>query len=191
MNQSKTEIVEKRFDEIHTWMPTGQGTDLPDTLQGIYFMDGNKLPDDCFTMNGQWDSARLTLLIRVFGPLQWTFHPSDSGRRLLKLIQSIKLVYEIRFHDHTFRRADAIPTAFGLRLPRWIVVFEMNQTEDSIDGSTWERSNRGFFRLIPMGGYILRKIVDKNGQRLPSFDKMLAKVQETCIIVGENKVDKG
>ena len=187
MTQPKTIIEEKRFDEIQTWMPTGQGTDLPDALKGIYFMDGNKLPDDCFTMNAQWDSDSLTLFIRVFDPLQWTFNPSKSGRRLLKLIQLTKLVYEIRFQDNTFRRADAIPTVFGLRLPRWIVVFEMNQTEDSINGSTWDRRNRGLFRLIPMGGYILRKIVDQNGQKLPPFDNMLTKVQETCIVVGETK----
>ena len=187
MTQPKTIIEEKRFDEIQTWMPTGQGTDLPDALKGIYFMDGNKLPDDCFTMNAQWDSDSLTLFIRVFDPLQWTFNPSNTGHRLLKLIQLTKLVYEIRFQDNTFRRADAIPTVFGLRLPRWIVAFEMNQTEDSIDGNIWDRRNVGFFRLIPMGGYILRKIVDKNGQKLPPFDNMLTQVQETCIVVGKTK----
>ncbi|ELS03657.1 hypothetical protein Xen7305DRAFT_00033810 [Xenococcus sp. PCC 7305] len=185
MNQPKTIIEEQRFDEIQTWMPTGQGTELPDVLKGIYFMDGNKLPDDCFTMNAQWDAERLTLFIRVFDPLQWTFNPSDSGRQLLKLIQLTRLVYEIRFKDNTFKRADAIPTILGFRLPRWIVVFEMNQTEDSVDGSTWDRRNRGFFRLIPMGGYILRKIVDKNGQKLSTFDKMLSQVEETCIVVAE------
>ncbi|MGB5714011.1 MAG: hypothetical protein WBM44_24260 [Waterburya sp.] len=149
-------------------------------------MDGNSLPDDCFTMNAQWDSDSLTLFIRVFDPLQWTFHPSNTGRLILKLIQLTKLVYEIRFQDNTLRRADAIPAFLGLRLPRWIVVFEMNQTEDSINGSTWARRNRGFFRLIPMGEYILRKIVDQNGQKLPTFDNMLTKVQETCIVVGKN-----
>ncbi|MEM7759953.1 MAG: hypothetical protein AAF298_17765 [Cyanobacteria bacterium P01_A01_bin.40] len=183
MTQAKTRIEAKRFDEIQTWMSTGQGTDLPNVLQGIYFMDGNKLPDDCFTMDAQWDSDSLTLFIDVFAPLQWTFNPSNSGCLLLKLVQLTKLVYEIRFLDNTLRRADAIPTVLGLRLPRWIVVFEMNQTEDSVNGNTWERINRGFFRLIPMGGYILRKIVDRNGQKLPTFDQMLTKVQETCIVV--------
>ncbi|MEM8719801.1 MAG: hypothetical protein AAGE84_10895 [Cyanobacteria bacterium P01_G01_bin.39] len=186
MIQPQTTVEEKRFDEIQTWMPTGQGTNLPDTLKGIYYMDGNKLPDDCFTMNARWDSDSLTLFIPVSAPLQWTFNPSDSGRGLLKLIQLARLVYEIRFQDHTLRRADAIPKVFGLPLPRWIVVFEMNQTEDSVDGNTWNRQNRGFFRLIPMGGYILRKIVDRNGEKLPSFENMLTQVESTCIVVTEN-----
>ena len=68
-------------------------------------------------------------------------------------------------------------------MPTWIFVLEMNQTEDSVDGMTWNRNNRGFFRLIPLGGYILRKIIDKNGQKTPAFDNMLAKVLETCIVV--------
>ncbi len=71
-------------------------------------------------------------------------------------------------------------------MPRWIVAFEMNQTEDSVDGSTWDRRNVGFFRLIPMGGYVLRKIVDHKGQKTPLFDDMLTKVQETCIVVVKN-----
>ncbi len=183
MTQPNPTIEERRFDEINTWMSTGQGTNLPEVLQGIYFMDGNVLPDDCLTMNDQWDQDTLTLSLQVFGPLKWTFHPSNSGRMLLKLAQLTKLVYEIRFKDNTFRRADAIPKVLGLRLPTWIVVFEMNQIEDSVDGSIWERRNLGFFRLIPMGGYILRKVVDPKGQKTAMFDDMLTKVQETCIVV--------
>ena len=183
---TQTIIEERRFDRIKTWMSTGKGTNLPDVLKGIYFMDGNKLPDDCFTMDARWDSDSLTLFMPVFDPLQWTFHPSNSGRILLKLAQLFQLVYEIRFYDDTFRRADAIPTVLGIGLPMWIVAFEMNQTEDSIDGSIWDRINVGLFRQIPLGGYILRKIVDRDGQKLPSFDNMLTKVRKTCIVVAED-----
>ena len=187
MTQENPTIEERRFDDIQTWMPTGQGTDLPEALQGIYFMDGNKLPDDCLTLNAAWNPDTLTLSVRVFDPIQWTFHPSADGRRLLQLVKFFRLVYKIRFHDKTLRRADAIPTILGISLPRWIVVFEMNQTEDSVDGMTWDRQNRGFFRLIPLGGYILRKIVDKHGQQTAAFQSMLAQVQETCIVVSKDR----
>jgi len=186
MIQPNSTVEERRLDEIDTWMSTGQGTDLPEVLQGIYFMDGNVLPDDCITMNGQWEPDSLTLSLPVFAPLKWTFHASINGQMLLKLVQLTKLVYEIRFKDNSFRRADAIPKALGIGLPTWILVFEMNQTEDSVDGSKWERKNIGFFRLIPMGGYILRKIVDPKGLKTPAFDDMLTKVQEKCIVVAKN-----
>ena len=84
---TQTIIEERRCDRIQTWISTGQGTNLPNVLKGIYFMDGNKLPDNCFTMDAQWDSDSLTLFMLVFDPLQWTFHPSISGRILLWLVQ--------------------------------------------------------------------------------------------------------
>ncbi len=43
MTQDNTTIEERRFDDIQTWISTVQGTNLPEVLQGIYFMDGNKL----------------------------------------------------------------------------------------------------------------------------------------------------
>lgn len=185
MTRQNIIIEERRLDEIHAWMPTGKGTDLPEILQGIYFMDGNNLPDDCLTLNAKWEGKNLTLLLPVLNPLQWTFHSSDEGRRLLDTIRRIDLIYEIRFKDNSLRRADILPIIFGLRLPQWILAFEMNQKEDSIDGGTWERKNFIFFRLIPRGGYTLRKVVDKDGQKLPAFKDMLAKVPEKCIVVAD------
>ncbi len=184
MNQDNTTIEERRFDDIQTWMSTGQGTDLPEVLQGIYFMDGNKLPEDCLTLSAcaSWNPETLTLSMRPSDPLQWTFESSNDGRRLLQRLKSQRIVLNIRFQDNTFTKADVIPSIYGIQVPPWIFVLEMNQTEESVDGMIWDRGNRGFFRLIPLGGYILRKIVDKNGQKTPAFDNMLAKVQETCIV---------
>ncbi|MCL2925462.1 MAG: hypothetical protein MGF17_12810 [Trichodesmium sp. MAG_R04] len=185
MNQDNTTIEERRFDDIQTWMSTGQGTNLPEVLQGIYFMDGNKLAEDCLTLSActSWNSETLTLSIRPSDPLQWTFEPSNEGRKLIQVLKSSRTLLNIRFQDNTFRKADVIPSFYGIQMPTWIFVLEMNQTEDSVDGMTWNRNNRGFFRLIPLGGYILRKIIDKNGQKTPAFDNMLAKVLETCIVV--------
>ena len=185
MNQDNTTIEERRFDDIQTWMSTGQGTNLPEVLQGIYFMDGNKLPEDCVTLNASasWNPEILTLSIRVCDPFQWTFESSPAGRKLLQQNKSQRLLIKIRFQDDTLRRADVIPLFYGIKLPRWILGFEMNQSEDSVDGMTWYRKNNGFFGLIPLGGYVLRKIVDKNGKKTPAFNDMFAKVQETCIVV--------
>ena len=60
MNQDNSTIEERRFDDIQTWMSTGQGTNLPEVLQGIYFMDGNKLAEDCLTLSAcaSWNSDK-------------------------------------------------------------------------------------------------------------------------------------
>ncbi|NES84330.1 MAG: hypothetical protein F6K10_24585 [Moorea sp. SIO2B7] len=102
MTQDNTGIEERRFDNIQTWMSTGQGTDLPEVLQGIYFMDGNPLPDDCLTLDASWNPETLTLLVKVFGTVQWTFHPSFAGRLLLQLVKLTRLVYDFRFQDNSY-----------------------------------------------------------------------------------------
>ncbi len=178
-----TVVKEKELKTIDRWMLTGQGTELPEVLQGIYFMDGNVLPDDCITLNATWDAKQLTLQLPVFGPRQWTFHPSLAGRGLLQLVKFFKLVYEIRFEDETLRHAVVTPSILGFKTPRWLIEFTMTQTEESVNGEIWDRQNTLFFRLIPAGGYILRKIVDTKGSKMPAFGKMLAQVQETCLIV--------
>lgn len=178
-----TVVEEKQFETINQWMSTGRGTDLPDILQGVYFMDGNDLPDDCLTLNADWDASNHTLQLPVFGPQQWTFHPSVAGRVLLTMVKVLKIVYEIRFEDETLRHAVVIPTLLGLRIPRWLTEFTMTQTADSMNGETWDRKNTIFFRLIPVGGYILRRIVDSKGNKTPVFAKMLTQVQETCIVL--------
>lgn len=175
-----TTLEERLFRTIGQWMPTGQN--LPDVLQGIYFMDGNELPDDCLTLNATWEAETLSLKLPVFGPRQWTFQPSPAGRRLFSLVKALRLTYEIRFQDETLRHAIVIPTILGIRIPRWITEFTMTQTNDSRNSEAWDRRNTVFFRLIPAGGYILRKIVDGQGAKLPAFDAMLTQVQETCLV---------
>ncbi len=183
MTSNQTTIEERRFSDIDTWMPTGRGTNLPEVLQGIYFMDGNPFPEDCLTLNSTWDAETLTLQLSAYNPLQWTFHPSEEGRCLLNLVQNMRSAVKLRFKDDTLRHAVVIPIVNGVPFPRWIMEWTMTQTEDSENGETWNRRNTIFFGLIPRGGYTLRKIVDHNGQKTAAFDKMLAQVQETCLVV--------
>ena len=77
-------IVPQNLSNISTWLTPPKSTNLPNALKGIFFMDGNPLPDDCITMdNLEWDDKKLCLSISVATPLQWTFHRSLSGRLLL------------------------------------------------------------------------------------------------------------
>jgi hypothetical protein len=58
--------------------------ELSEVLQSIFFMDGNVLPDDCLTVySSDGNSDQLTLLLRVFDPVIWTFRSSMGGRMLV------------------------------------------------------------------------------------------------------------
>ncbi|MBR8834248.1 MAG: hypothetical protein DSM106950_09470 [Stigonema ocellatum SAG 48.90 = DSM 106950] len=138
-----TGTIEKRIlNDISTWMKPIQETNLPAILKGVFFMDGNPLPDTCITMyNLEWDSQNLSLSLPVYGPLQWTFHDSIFGWLLLLAAQISQFTYKIQFEDATLQSAQIISFSFGLPIPKWIADFSMCQTEDSRNGDTWKRKN--------------------------------------------------
>jgi hypothetical protein len=181
-------IEKKQLDNIATWMTKVQPSNLPAVLRGVFFMDGNPLPDDCITMyNLEWDSENLTLFIPLFAPLQWTFHNSILGWILLRAVQISQFTYEIQFEDETLQKASIIPFGFGLRVPKWIVNPTMCQDENSRDGDVWKRKNIWLGGIPRVGEYILRRVVDENGNYTPAFEDMLSKVENECLVIARDK----
>ncbi|WP_299414795.1 hypothetical protein [Acaryochloris sp. IP29b_bin.148] len=155
MTFKQTSFEERQLKNIDTWMPIGRETNLPDALKGIFYMDGNPLPEDCVTFNSTWDAENRTLKFKVFGPQQWTFHATVAGRIWLSLVKILGASVEIRFQDDNLRHAIVRPTMYGLfSMPRFLMEWTMTQAQDSVNGETWERRNTIFFWLIPISGYI-------------------------------------
>ena len=177
-------IEQKQFSNIATWMKSNQETKLPDTLQGVFFMDGNPLPDDCITMyNLEWDAQNLTLFLPVFGKVQWTFQPLIQGRILLFGAWLTRFTYKIEFEDETLMRAQITPFGFGIPFPRWIIDATMHQEENSQNGDIWKRENIWLGGASRMGGYTLRRIVDKDGNYTPAFSDMLSTINYQLLTV--------
>jgi hypothetical protein len=178
-------IEQRQLDNIATWMQPIKETKLPDILKGVFFMDGNPLPDYCITMyNLEWDVQNLTLFLPVFGELQWSFHNTTPGRLLLIAAWLTRFTYKIEFADATLRKSQVTPLAFGIPIPRWAIDATMCQEENSDNGDTWKRKNIWFGGIARIGEYTLRRVVDKNGKYTPAFDDMLAKVESDCLVVG-------
>ncbi|MBD2196439.1 MULTISPECIES: hypothetical protein [Calothrix] len=177
-------IEKKQLDNIATWMVPTVETKLPTILQGVFFMDGNPLPDDCITFyNLEWDTQDLSLLLPVFAPLQWTFHNSFAGWLLLIGAQISRFTYKVQFEDETLQRSQIIAFAFGIPIPKWILDFTMIQDENSPNGDIWYRKNTFFGRFSGMGNYTLRKVVDAEGKYTPAFSDMLSKVNNECLVI--------
>ncbi len=180
-------IEKKQLDNIATWMIPIAETNLPTPLKGVFFLDGNPLPDTCITMyNLEWDTQTLSLVLPVFAPVQWTFHNSIAGWLLLIGAQLARFTYKIQFEDETLLQAQIIAFAFGLSIPRWIANFTMSQDENSKNGEIWQRKNVFFGVITGIGNYTLRKIVDEDGQYTPAFKDMLTKVQNECLVIARN-----
>ncbi|AFY58435.1 hypothetical protein Riv7116_6079 [Rivularia sp. PCC 7116] len=184
-------IENKQLDNIATWMKPFKETNLPSVLKGVFFMDGNPLPDDCITMyNLEWDAENNTLSLPVFGQIQWTFHNSILGRLLLIGAWLSQFTYKIQFEDETLQKSQIIPLSLGIPIPKWIINATMCQDESSQNGDIWQRKNI-WFGIIPLiGDYTLRRIVDENGNYTSAFNDMLAKVENECLVVGRNSTEE-
>jgi len=178
-----TAIAVKQLDTIADWMTAIEPTDLPLSLKGVFFMDGNPLPDHCLTFyNVPWDAAARTLIIPVSAPLQWTFHNSVLGWLLLQGARLSNFTYKIQFKDDSLEWAQITPYSFGIRVPRWIVDPTMSWEPDT-NGDLWCRKNVWFGGLPRVGEYILRRVVDVEGLYTPAHKDMLEKVKPDCLVV--------
>jgi hypothetical protein len=175
----------QRLDAIANWMKSVKTTNLPDILKGVFFMDGNPLPDHCLTMNNlDWDEKTLTLVLPVFAPIQWTFHRSFAGRLLLFSAQLSRFSYKITFTDDTLQQAQVTPIGFGIPVPTWMVNATMSREANS-NGDIWARKNVWFGGIPRIGEYTLRRVVDAEGRYTPAFTEMLTKVDDECLIIVE------
>ncbi len=177
-------IENKQLDNIATWMTAVKQTNLPSILKGIFFMDGNVLPDTCITMyNVEWDDTTHTLYLPVFGPVQWTFHNSFSGWLLLRLAALAKFTYKIQFNDETLQVGQITPFALGIEIPKWVFDATMIQQESPQKGDIWLRKTTLLNGIAGNGDYTLRKVVDENGSYTPAFSVMLTKAPHECLVI--------
>ncbi len=179
-------IETKQLKDIATWMKTEHPAEFPEVLQGIFFMDGNVLPDYCLTMyNSEWNADKLTLLLRIYQPVVWTFHSSMAGRMLLYLVKFSRFSYLFRFSDAALQHGHITPIVFGLSVPPWIMDFLIDRDPNTPNGDVWNRTN-SFFGRAPEKGYTLRRVVDKDSNPTSAFPDFLSKVGSDCLIVAQD-----
>ncbi|MEH2454532.1 hypothetical protein [Nostoc sp.] len=185
------ELIEKKqLNNIATWMIPIKQTNLPSVLKGVFFLDGNPLPDTCITMyNLEWNTQKRTLDLPVFAPLQWTFHNSIGGWILLHFIQWFKVTYKIQFTDETLQQAQIIPFLLGIEISTSIVSLTMSQDKSSPNGDIWHRKNVWLGGFSRAGEYTLRKVVGEDGRYTPAFNNMLTRVPNECLVIARNSKD--
>ena len=176
-------IEKKQIKDIATWMQVEHPAELPGVLEGIFFMDGNVLPDYCITMqSSEWNADNLTLLLRVYDPVIWSFHSSTAGRMLLEFVKFSRITYLFRFSDATLQHGQITPIVFGWYVPQWLVDFLIDRDPNTPSGDIWHRRN-SFFGRLPDSAYTLRRVVDKDGNHTSAFQEMLSKVDSDCLII--------
>lgn len=159
------EIPSDRVDE--EMRIAGASSGIPDTLQGLWWMDGNPLPDEVISFGAStWSAAEQATRIRVYGQRIWSWHGNILGRLLYHMARMSRLVYELHFDpDLTLGTITPNISVLGarFRVPESLLRLTLRRKGDGL----WLRESRffGVFHHV----YHLRRIVGGDGARLDTF----------------------
>jgi|GEM_PF-3287804 hypothetical protein len=172
-------------DQIDLFMVRGTPeNNTPEALQGLWWMNGNPLPDEIVSFAGvEWQEivengavVGYRGALPVYDEGVWSWHKSAFGRGLYNFVLSSRLVYVAEFNKD-FSAGIVTPTfePFGsgkdFEIPASnFVTFAMNKVDDN----EYARDS------IVLGGettYRFRRVVDANGVRLPAWQDYLSKVE--------------
>ncbi|HET9239129.1 MAG TPA: hypothetical protein VFO10_17855 [Oligoflexus sp.] len=160
-------------------------TGTPAPLQGLWWMDGNPQADEVMSFanaafkdiefDGQVVGHEATLVVYDEGI--WAWHDSDEGERQARKAYKWRLVYHLVFNaDYTHGKIEPIldpPEGFrfGIRIPRNPLA---NFTMDQVNQDEYVRDTR---LLGKSNQYRFRRIVDGQGNRLPTYDSFVKTVE--------------
>jgi hypothetical protein len=159
------------------------GTPIP--LQGLWWMDGNPQADEVMsfanarfkdiTFAGKVVGHEATLVVYDEGI--WAWHDSEEGERQARKAYNWRLVYHLVFNaDYTHGKIEPIldpPEGFrfGIRIPRNPLA---NFTMDMVNQDEYVRDTN---LLGKSNQYRFRRIVDGQGNRLPTYDSFVQTVE--------------
>ncbi|WP_437321563.1 hypothetical protein [Sorangium sp. So ce385] len=165
---SAYELIEIPSDRVDREMlVAGPSSGIPEALQGLFWMDGNPLPDEVVSLGGSvWDAETSTTRIHVYGERVWSWHADLRGRGLYALVRAARLVYELRLDaERTFGEIVPFVSLAGrrVRVPEQLARLTMRRVSDG----HWLRESWffGVFHHV----YDLRRIVCGDGSRTDAF----------------------
>lgn len=170
---------------IEHLVPGSDATDTPAPLQGLWWMDGNPLPDEVVSFAGtKFEALKedgVVVGYEAYAPVYdegvWSWHDSREGKLLYGAVKKFKLVYHIVFNaDFTQGEVtptlDLLPGPLKSEIPQSMLLkFSMKQV------SPVEYSRDSIIAGRP-SAYRFRQIVDAQGQLLPAYDDYLKSVAD-------------
>jgi hypothetical protein len=162
------QLIEIRSDQVDREMfIAGEASGIPAVLQGLWWMDGNPLPDQVISLGAsRWDPETCTTRIHVYGERIWSWDGNVLGRSLYAFVRAVSLVYELRFNqDLTSGTILPIVRLGGkqVRIPGALTKFTMRFVHEGL----WLRES--WFFGVFYHRYDLRRIVRSDGSRMDAF----------------------
>lgn len=168
MWNTRYELIEVSSDTINREMRiAGPMSGIPEVLQGLWWMDGNPLPDEVISLGRSiWNQDTRSTGIEVYGERIWSWHASIWGRSAYALAYRSRLVYELAFDEKLcVGTITPVMRVLGrrVRVPESLVRLTMHLEYDGV----WRRESR-LFGLFHHA-YRLRRIVRGDGAREEAF----------------------
>ncbi|RZA25132.1 MAG: hypothetical protein EOP10_07785 [Proteobacteria bacterium] len=165
-------------------VPGSDATNTPTAVQGLWWLNGNPLPDEMLSLaSAKWteiledgEVVGYQAAIPVYDEGIWAWHDSSAGRLLYNVVLKSKLTYYAKFNlDFSFGRITPVlqPIGFipGIEIPSSMLV-DFTMTKVSEDEYLRESIVLGQKQT-----YRFRRVVDGNGNRLPAYDEFVNKAE--------------
>ena len=139
--------------------------DIPDRLQGIFYMDGNPANEDLLTFeNGDWDKNNNILTLKNINNYNWSYENNKQGLKALKSAKCFGFNYKIYF-DESLSNGGIDAYVYCCPIPKWLINLTFEEIEN--DNNNWKRRTItcGYYHSCPWYHnkvYIMRKIYDKD-----------------------------
>ena len=163
-------------------MVIGTGdTGLPESLQGLFWMEGNPAPEVVTSLGGSvWDADSRTIVLNPsVDEGVWAYNDSLLGNLLYGFTTPASSVMKFN-EDITYADISVNLRVLGITipLPQWLASSTMFLVEDGL----WERGSAIAFFVPTPGGYNFRRIVTADGEPTDSFADFVASNPETLLV---------
>jgi hypothetical protein len=160
--------------DIDKYMVVGNKYNVPkeiEELQGLWYMNGNPLSDECFSLaNSYYDPAKEAVIINVYEAGIWSFSPTTAGKNVYDISRTLGYTYELKRINIGW---DIVPVGhwppylgnLNVVIPHAAARFTMEPTEDP---NIWIK--RSYFFNGEAQDYTLQRIVYPDGTRTPLFE---------------------
>jgi len=177
----------------------GRTPDLPDKLRGVFWFSTNAAPELLMSIDGAYHNReRHSLKLDSGGVYNWTYSTGLVGWLYWFMLRGSYMFcaeLHIDFEDEAYTYArmplyslGCCPNSFfvdGCWTPM-CMWWELRQ----IDENTWDRPITLYcwpWSKWETGSYVLKRIIDHDGNKLPAFDEMMESVEQGIKIKGINK----
>eukprot|EP00405_Crypthecodinium_cohnii_P048002 CAMPEP_0206588738 /NCGR_PEP_ID=MMETSP0325_2-20121206/38478_1 /ASSEMBLY_ACC=CAM_ASM_000347 /TAXON_ID=2866 /ORGANISM="Crypthecodinium cohnii, Strain Seligo" /LENGTH=290 /DNA_ID=CAMNT_0054097107 /DNA_START=168 /DNA_END=1037 /DNA_ORIENTATION=- len=157
----------------------GKTPNLPDSMKGVFWMEGNAAPELLITMEGsEYDEERKELRIMSGAPLNWSYNTGKAGWIYWAFLRFSYLLcarLRVRF-DPECLQADMPLYLFSCIWAPMGMVWTMKYVSDGV----WERNINLYWKPKKKwnkGSYTLRRVIDADGRETPAFAEMMAVIE--------------